>query len=173
MELNKSDTVQIFDKEDVTISQIIEAKLNKDGNKDYIYLEEYATYLSSQLKPKKFRVKNFEDITEFAMKDKKNPLDYLFECYHRSIELIEIKPKQEYDDSYKELHRLLAYYIGTTITQPEILEIKLDINARYNSMKKYLKTCDINELGYFIYDIEKEIGEVEKTIELFFGLLIG
>jgi len=171
MELNKSDTVQIFDKEDVTISQIIEAKLNKDGNKDYFYLEEYATYLSSQLKPKKFRVKNFEDITEFAMKDKKNPLDYLFECYHRCIELIEIKPKQEYDDSYKELHRILAYYIGTTITQPEILEIKLDINARYNSMKKYLKTCDINELGYFIYDIEKEIGEVEKTIELFFGLL--
>ena len=162
-------TIKIIDKEDSTISQIIEAKLNKDGNKNYFYLEDYVFYLSSQSKPNKFTIKDFEDITEFIMKYKVKPLDFLLECYHRSIDLIEIKSRNEYDDSYKEIHRILAYYIGTIITEPEILEIKIDINTRYNSLKKYLKTCDIDELGFLIYDIEKEI-ENKKSVELFFGL---
>ena len=169
---DNNSTIEIIDKEDkedITISQIIEAKLNKDGNKNYFYLEDYVIYLSSQSKPNKFTIKDFEDITEFIMKYKQKPLDFLLECYHRSIDLIEIKSRNEYDDSYKEIHRILAYYIGTIITEPEILEIKIDITTRYNSLKKYLKTCDIDELGFLIYDIEKEI-ENKKSVELFFGL---
>ena len=71
-------TIEIADKEDITISQIIKAKLNKDGNKDYLYLEDYVFYLSSQSKPNKFTIKDFEDITEFVMKYKEKPLDSFF-----------------------------------------------------------------------------------------------
>ena len=94
-------TVEIVDKEDITISQIIEAKLNKDANKEFLYLEDYVIYLSSQSKPNKFTIKDFEDITEFVMKYKEKPLDFLLQCYHRSIDLIEIKSRDEYNDSYK------------------------------------------------------------------------
>ena len=164
-------TDKILDKEDITISKIIEAKLNKnDPNNNYLFLEDYAIYLTSNLNPKKFRIKNFEDITEFVMKYRTNPLEYLLECYHRSIDIIEIKSRQEYDDTYKEIHRILAYYIGTILTEPEILEIKMDINTRYNTFKKYLKICNIDELGFILYDIEAEIGDNEKAIKLFFGL---
>ena len=168
---NQIQTDKILDKEDITISKIVEAKLNKDDiNNNFLFLEDYAIYLTSNLKPKRFRIKDFEDITEFVMKYRKNPLEYLLECYHRSIDIIEIKSRQEYDDTYKEIHRILAYYIGTILTEPEILEIKMDINTRYNTFKKYLKTCNIDELGFILYDIEAEIGDNEKAIRLFFGL---
>ena len=175
-ELNNNDEnykIQInilLDKEDTTISKVVEATLNKNDKSNYFYLEDYVNYLQSNSNPIKFRIKNFEEITEFVMKNYNNPLEYLLKCYHRSIELIEIKSRDEYDDSYKEIHRILAYYIATILTEPEILEIKIDINTRYKTLKNYLKTCDIDELGFFLYDIEAEIGDNEKAIKLFFGL---
>ena len=168
---NKTNTNKILDKEDMAISNIIEATLSKEVNKNFVYLEEYAAYLASNLNPKKFRIKNLEYIIEYMMKDMKNPLDYLFDCFHRSIEMIEIKSRNEYDDSFKEIHRIIAYYIGTVLTDPDLLEIKIDITVRYNSLKKYLKKCDIDELGFFLYDVEAEIGENEATTKLFFGLI--
>ena len=172
------DANKILDKEDTTISKIILATLNKNDN-DLFFLEDYVEYLTSKLKPKKFRIKDFEEITEFVMRYYENPLDYLFECYHRSIEIIEIKLRNDYDDSYKEIHRILAYYIGTILTDPKILDIKIDINKRYNSLKHYLRNCNIDELGFLLYDIEAELsnsdnnddknGNQEST-KLFFAL---
>ena len=168
---NKIQTDKILDLEDITISKVVEAKLNKtDTNNNFLFLEDYIQYLTQNLKPKKFRIKDFEEITEFVMKYSSNPLEYLLECYHRSIDIIEIKSRQDFDDKYKEIHRILAYYIGTILTEPEILEIKIDINTRYNTFKKYLKSCNIDELGFILYDIEAEIGDNEKAIKLFFGL---
>ena len=167
---DKKQNDKILDKEDLTISKIIEATLNKDENKNYLFLEDYANYLTSNSNPKKFRIKNFEDITEFVMKYHSNPLYYLLQCYHRSVELIEIKSRKDYDDSYKEIHRILAYYIATILTEPEILEIKMNITTRYDTLKEYLKYCNLDELGFFIYDIEAEIGDNEKNIKLFFAL---
>ena len=168
---NKIQTDKILDLEDITISKVVEAKLNKtDTNNNFLFLEDYIQYLTQNLKPKKFRIKDFEEITEFVMKYSPNPLEYLLECYHRSIDIIEIKSRQDFDDKYKEIHRILAYYIGTILTEPEILEIKIDINTRYNTFKKYLKSCNIDELGFILYDIEAEIGDNEKAIKLFFGL---
>ena len=168
---NKIQIDKILDLEDITISKVVEAKLNKtDTNNNFLFLEDYIQYLTQNLKPKKFRIKDFEEITEFVMKYSPNPLEYLLECYHRSIDIIEIKSRQDFDDKYKEIHRILAYYIGTILTEPEILEIKIDINTRYNTFKKYLKSCNIDELGFILYDIEAEIGDNEKAIKLFFGL---
>ena len=167
---NKIQTDKILDLEDITISKVVEAKLNKTDTNNFLFLEDYIQYLTQNLKPKKFRIKDFEEITEFVMKYSPNPLEYLLECYHRSIDIIEIKSRQDFDDKYKEIHRILAYYIGTILTEPEILEIKIDINTRYNTFKKYLKSCNIDELGFILYDIEAEIGDNEKAIKLFFGL---
>ena len=167
---NKIQTDKILDLEDITISKVVEAKLNKTDTNNFLFLEDYIQYLTQNLKPKKFRIKDFEEITEFVMKYSSNPLEYLLECYHRSIDIIEIKSRQDFDDKYKEIHRILAYYIGTILTEPEILEIKIDINTRYNTFKKYLKSCNIDELGFILYDIEAEIGDNEKAIKLFFGL---
>ena len=105
-ELNNNDEnykIQInilLDKEDTTISKVVEATLNKNDKSNYFYLEDYVNYLQSNSNPIKFRIKNFEEITEFVMKNYNNPLEYLLKCYHRSIELIEIKSRDEYDDSY-------------------------------------------------------------------------
>ena len=168
--ISQNNKDKLLDKEDLIISKVIEATLNKDDKSNFIYLDEYVAYLSSNSSPKKFRIKNLEYIIEYMYRDMKNPLDYLFQCFHRSIEMIEIKPSYQYDDTYKEIHRIIAYYIGTVLTEPEILGITIEITTRYESLKKYLKKCSIDELGFFLYDIEAEIGENENTVKLFFGL---
>ena len=144
--------VIIEDKEDVLISNIFKITLYEKDKRKYIFLNEYYDFLLSQNNPTKFRIDNLEYIIEYLMKDYKNPLNYLFECFHRSIEMIEINPSHKYDNNYKEIHRILAYYIGTILTEPEELEINLDFDERYNSFKKYLKYCNIDELG-FVYMI--------------------
>ena len=161
----------IEDKEDVLISNIFRITLNKDDKRKYIFLDEYYDFLLSQNNPTKFRIDNLEYIIEYLMKDYKNPLNYLFECYHRSIEMIEINPSHQYDNTYKEIHKILAYYIGTVLTEPEELEINLDMNERYNSFKKYLKYCNMDELGFCIYDITSEIEEHDISLKLFFIFL--
>ena len=89
---------KIEDKEDALISNIFEVTLNKEDKRKYLFLEEYQEFLLSQNNPIKFRLKNLEYIIEYLMKDYKNPLDYLFICYHRSIEMIELNPSQQYDN---------------------------------------------------------------------------
>ena len=107
---------------------------------------------------------------EYITKDLENPLDYLFDCYHSSIEIIEINSRNEYDDYFREIHRILAYYIGTILAQPELLERTLNVAKRYDSFIKYLDQCSLDELGFLIYDIEGEIGDNEVSLKIFFGL---
>ena len=160
--------VIIEDKEDVLISNIFRITLDKEDKRKYIFLDEYYDFLLSQNNPTKFRIDNLEYIIEYLMKDYKNPLNYLFECYHRSIEMIELNPYHHYDNNFKEIHKILAYYIGTVLTEPEELEIKLDMNDCYNSFKKYLKYCNIDELGFCIYDITSEIEGHDISLKVFF-----
>ena len=160
--------VIIEDKEDVLISNVFQIKLNKNDKRKYRFLEEYYKFLLSQNNPIKFRIQNLEYIIEYLMKDYRNPLNYLFDCYHRSIELIEINPTHQYDDSVREIHQILAYYIGTILTEPEELEMNLDMTDRYNSFKKYLKNCNIDELGFCIYDITSELEGHDISLKLFF-----
>ena len=152
----EQNTIIIEDKEDVLISNIFRITLNKNNKNKYVFLEEYYKFLLSQNNPTKFRIKNLEYIIEYLMNNYKNPLNYLFECYHRSIEMIEINPSQYYDNNFREIHQILAYYIGTVLTEPEELEMNLDMTDRYNSFKKYLKICNADELGFCIYYITSE-----------------
>ena len=164
----EQNTIIIEDKEDTLISNIFRISLNKDDKRKYLFLGEYYEFLLSQNNPIKFRIKNLEYIIEYLMKDYRNPLNYLFECYHRSIEMIELNPAHLYDNEYKEIHRILAYYIGTVLTEPEEIEMELDMTDRYNSFKKYLKYCNADELGFCIYDITSEIEGHDVSLKLFF-----
>ena len=168
--LNKISSKEIIeDKEDKLISQIFQITLDKNNN-NYTYLEEYVIYLQSNNIPLKFKINNLEEMIEYITKDLENPLDYLFDCYHCSIEIIEIKSRNEYDDNFREVHRILAYYIGTILAQPELLERTLNVAKRYDSFIKYLDQCSLDELGFLIYDIEGEIGDNEVSLKIFFGL---
>ena len=168
--LNKISSKEIIeDKEDKLISQIFQITLDKNNN-NYTYLEEYVLYLQSNNIPLKFKINNLEEMIEYITKDLENPLDYLFDCYHCSIEIIEIKSRNEYDDNFREVHRILAYYIGTILAQPELLERTLNVAKRYDSFIKYLDQCSLDELGFLIYDIEGEIGDNEVSLKIFFGL---
>ena len=161
----------IEDKEDVLISNIFHITLDSSDKRKYLYLKEYNEYLLSQNDDIKFRIKNLEYIIEYLMKDYRNPLNYLFECFHRSIEMIELNPSHKYDDNYREIHRILSYYIGTVLTEPEELEMELEMNDRYNSFKKYLNNCNADELGFCIYDIVSEIKDHDISLKLFFIFL--
>ena len=164
-QIQNQNIIIIEDKEDVLISNIFEITLNKEDKRKYLFLEEYQEFLLSQNNPIKFRLKNLEYIIEYLMKDYKNPLDYLFICYHRSIEMIELNPSQQYDNNLREIHQILAYYIGTILTEPEELEIDIDMNDRYNCFKKYLNNCNADELGFCLYDIISEIEEHEVSLD--------
>ena len=43
---------------------------------------------------------DLDEIARYLIKDKSNPLDYLFDIYNRSITMIEIKFRKEYDKTY-------------------------------------------------------------------------
>lgn len=168
--LNKINSNEIIeDKEDKLISEIFQITLDKNNN-SYTYLEEYVLYLQSNNIPLKFKIKNLEEMIEYITKDLENPLDYLFDCYHCSIEIIEIQSRNEYDDNFREIHRILAYYIGAILAQPELLERTINVAKRYDSFIKYLDKCNLDELGFLIYDIEGEIGDNEVSLKIFFGL---
>ena len=43
---------------------------------------------------------DLDEIVRYLIKDISNPLDYLFDIYNRSITMIEIKFRKEYDKTY-------------------------------------------------------------------------
>ena len=120
-------------------------------------------------KEPKFRINNLDEIIRYLVMDKSNPLDYLFSTYHRSITMIEIKFRKEYDNSYKQIHRILANYICTLLTDPSLLNKNIKENEKYESFKKYLAGCDLDELGFILYDIGLSISSDEKALNIVFG----
>ena len=168
---NPNPNKKIIDKEHTTISKIFKATLDEEESNKFTFLEEHLGILLSLGKEPKFRINNLDEIIRYLISDKSNPLKYLFDTYHRSITMIEIKFRKEYDDSYKQIHRILSNYISTLLTEPEILNKKINEKERYDSFKTYLEKCDMDELGFFLYDIGLGISTDEKAIKTVFGFL--
>ena len=84
--------------------------------------------------------------------------------------MIEIKFKKEYDKSYKQVHRILANYISTLLTDPSLFNKNISDKEKYDSFKKYLDGCDIDELGFFLYDICLGISNDEHSLTNVFKL---
>ena len=166
---NPNANKKVIDKEHVTISKIFKITLDEEQSDKFTFLEEHLGILLSLGKETKFRLVNLDEILGYLIRDKSNPLDYLFDTYHRSITMIEIKFRKEYDDTYKQIHRTLANYIGSLLNDPSIFNKKINENERYESFKKYLTGCDIDELGFILYDIGLGISTDEKALKTIFG----
>ena len=167
---NQNQNKKVIDKEHITISKVFKATLDEEQADKFTFLEEHLAILLSLGKDPKFRMINLDEIIRYLIKDKSNPLDYLFDTYHRSITMIEIKFRKEYDKTYKQIHRTLANYIGTLLTDPSLFDKSINENDKYNSFKKYLLQCDIDELGFILYDIGLSISSDEKALTNIFGL---
>ena len=166
---NPSPNKKVIDKEHITISKVFKATLEEEQSDKFTFLEEHLGILLSLGKEPKFRINNLDEIIRYLITDKSNPLDYLFDTYHRSITMIEIKFRKEYDDTYKQIHRYLANYITTLLTDPSILNKNIKENEKYESFKKYLTGCDMDELGFFLYDVGLGISSDEKALKTVFG----
>ena len=166
---NPSPEKKVIDKEHITISKIFKATLEEEQSDKFTFLEEHLGILLSLGKEPKFRINNLDEIIRYLVMDKSNPLDYLFSTYHRSITMIEIKFRKEYDNSYKQIHRILANYICTLLTDPSLLNKNIKENEKYESFKKYLAGCDLDELGFILYDIGLSISSDEKALNIVFG----
>ena len=167
---NQNQNKKVIDKEHITISKVFKATLDEAQSDKFTFLEEYLAILLSLNKEPKFRIKDLDEIIRYLIKDKSNPLDYLFDTYHRSITMIEIKFKKEYDKSYKQVHRILANYISTLLTDPSLFNKNISDKDKYNSFKKYLDGCDIDELGFFLYNICFGISNDEHSLTNVFKL---
>ena len=167
---NQNQNKKVIDKEHITISKVFKATLDEEQADKFTFLEEHLAILLSLGKDPKFRMINLDEIIRYLIKDKSNPLDYLFDTYHRSITMIEIKFRKEYDKEYKQIHRILANYIGTLLTDPSLFNKSINENEKYNSFKKYLDGCDMDELGFILYDICLGINSDEKALNNVFGL---
>ena len=166
---NPSPEKKVIDKEHITISKVFKATLEEEQSDKFTFLEEHLGILLSLGKEPKFRINNLDEIIRYLVMDKSNPLDYLFSTYHRSITMIEIKFRKEYDNSYKQIHRILANYICTLLTDPSLLNKNIKENEKYESFKKYLAGCDLDELGFILYDIGLSISSDEKALNIVFG----
>jgi len=167
---NQNQNKKVIDKEHITISKVFKATLDEEQSDKFTFLEEYLAILLSLSKEPKFRIKDLDEIIRYLIKDKSNPLDYLFDTYHRSITMIEIKFKKEYDKSYKQVHRILANYISTLLTDPSLFNKNISDKEKYDSFKNYLDGCDIDELGFFLYDICLGISNDEHSLTNVFKL---
>ena len=167
---NQNPNKKVIDKEHITISKIFKATLDDEQSDKFTFLEEHLAILLSLNKEPKFRINNLDEIIRYLIKDKPNPLDYLFDTYHRSITMIQIKFRKEYDKSYIQIHRTLANYIGTLLTDPSLFNKSIKEEEKYNSFKKYLNGCDMDELGFLLYDICLGINNDEKNLKNVFGL---
>ena len=80
---------QIIDKEHITISKIF--KISLEESDKFLYLEFYLAQLLSLNSEPKFRIKNLDDIiiSLLSTERKETILDYLFDTFHRAIEMIE------------------------------------------------------------------------------------
>ena len=125
---NQSPNKKIIDKEHVTISKVFKATLEEEQSDKFTFLEEHLGILLSLGKDPKFRINNLDEIIRYLIIDKPNPLDYLFDTYHRSITMIEIKFRNEYDNTYKQIHRILANYICSLMTDPSLLNKNINDN---------------------------------------------
>ena len=100
---DNSPNKKVVDKEHITISKVFKVTLDEEQSNKFTFLEEHLGILLSLGKEPKFRMNDLDEIIRYTISDKSNPLDYLFDIYHRSITMIEIKFRKEYDHTYKQI----------------------------------------------------------------------
>ena len=149
---NANKNAKQIDKEHVTISKIFKITLDEKEKDKFTYLSSYITQLKSMKKEIKFRINELDDIILILFNMKENILEFLFEIYHRSIEMIEKRFRNEYDSNYKKIHKYISNYICMLLTSPENLGKVIPKEKIITTFNQYFTDCDMDELGYILYD---------------------
>ena len=134
---NANKNAKQIDKEHVTISKIFKITLDEKEKDKFTCLSSYITQLKSMKKEIKFRINELDDIILNLFNMKENILEFLFEIYHRSIEMIEKRFRSEYDSNYKKIHKFISNYICMLLTSPENLGKVIPKEKIINEFNQY------------------------------------
>ena len=149
---NSNKNPKQIDKEHVTISKIFKITLDEKEKDKFTFLELYLAQLMSMNKECKFRINDLDEIILGLFPLKENILEYLFDIYHRSIEMIEKRFRNEYDEKYKKIHGYISNYICMLMIAPENLGKIIPKEQIIKIFNKYFTDIDIDELGYILFD---------------------
>ena len=172
---NSNKNQKQIDKEHVTISKIFKITLDEKEKDKFTFLKLYSTQLMSMNKECKFRINDLDEIILGLFNLKDNILEYLFDIYHRSIEMIEKRFRNEYDEKYKKIHKYISNYICMLITDPEnfgIIILKKKITSIFQN---YFNDIDVDELGYILFDFylstHNDYNSLKEVFKYYFSFL--
>ena len=104
---NSNKNQKQIDKEHVTISKIFKITLDEKEKDKFTFLKLYSAQLMSMNKECKFRINDLDEIILGLFNLKDNILEYLFDIYHRSIEMIE---KRFRNDMMKNIKKFINIF---------------------------------------------------------------
>ena len=149
-----------LDKEHSTIEKIF--RISLIPSEKFIHLALYQAQLISDNQEEAFRLNDLDNIIMAIISEggkKEKIVSYLLETYHRAIEMIEKRYKNEYDDTYLQIRRMIASYLALIIYAPENFEIKLVKQDTLIILSDYFTDTDIFEVEYLIGDIIQSTSE--------------
>jgi hypothetical protein len=97
----------------------------------------------------------------------------MLETYHRAVEMIEKRFKSEYDNSYKQIRKVIANYITLIINSPENFEIDLSRKDIMIHLTKYLTETDDEEIGFFLMDVYNSTNGDISFLASIFGYIFN
>jgi hypothetical protein len=151
---NPNPPVKQIDKEHVIIEKVFRISLTESDK--FAYLELYHAQLISMDQPEAFRIKDLDNIIIAIIDNKeKRPqiINYLLETYHRCIEMIERRYKNELDERYHSIRQIIASYLGLIITTPEMFELSIKNTDVIADLTKFINDTDDEEVDFLFTDI--------------------
>jgi hypothetical protein len=165
-----------IDKEHVIIEKVFRISLTESDK--FTYLELYHAQLISMDQPEAFRIKDLDNIIIAIIDNKEkraNILNYFLETYHRCIEMIERRYKNELDERYHTIRQIIASYIGLIITTPEMFELNMKNTDIIADLSKYINDTDDEEVDFLFSDIIRanvnNLDTLQQAMRYIFNIL--
>jgi hypothetical protein len=170
-----SESVKKIDKEHSTIEKVFRVSLVP--SEKFVHLNLYSAGLLSEEKELAFRLSDLDNILLAIISEterKKEMIAYLLETYHRAIEMIERRYRNEFDEKYDQIRKIIASYLALIIQAPENFDIQIDPLQISVSLTKYYNECDEEELGFLLTDIilstSADFNSMKTCVNYFFNI---
>jgi hypothetical protein len=164
-----------IDKEHNLISKVFRICLN-DSDSKFLYLELYHAQLMSENKEEMFRINDLDNILMSIIQNeqkKDNIVSYFLETYHRAIEMLERRYKNELEEKYFSIRKMIASYLGLIISSPENFELTLNKTIIIKDLTQYYNDSDEEEINFLLSDIiNSSDGDVE-SVKLVFSYIFN
>ena len=163
-----------IDKEHSTIEKIFRISLTP--SEKFTHLPLYQAQLISENHEEAFRLNDLDNIilSIISEGDKKQKIIlYLLETYHRAIEMIEKRYRNEYDEKYLDIRKIIASYLALIIYAPENFEMKLDKNDTMKILSEYFDETDPFEIENLIADIVQSTSADFEFMQQVFSYVIN